>query len=75
MNEITKPISVERVEFINSISKIINESNLPAYVIEPILTAALRDVRALERKQYEIDLESYKKAMGIRKDSDMEQED
>lgn len=60
---IQKPISVLRVDFINNLINLINTSELPAYILEPILKDALEDVRILMRKQYKEDHEAYHHAL------------
>lgn len=56
---ISKPISVLRVEFIKDIMNLINSSSLPAYVIEPILKDIHNDIVIVCKKQYELDLKEY----------------
>lgn len=57
-----KPMSVARHEFIESLTKLINESGLPPFVIEPILGDFHSDIRLLAQQQYELDLENYNKS-------------
>lgn len=59
MNEIPKPITVARAEFISSMTSLINNSGLPPFIIEPILKDMLYDVRIMAQKQLEQDTASY----------------
>lgn len=59
IKKIFKPISVVRVEFINRLTALINESGLPPFIIEPILKDMLYDVRAAAQKQLEQDTAHY----------------
>lgn len=63
-----KPISVARVEFINSITRLISESGLQPYVLEPILRDVANDIKILTQKQYQEDLKKYQDSQGISKD-------
>lgn len=60
---IQKPISVMRVEFISDLVNLINNAELPSYVIEPILKNALDDVRVLMNKQYNQENAEYQHAL------------
>lgn len=56
---IEKPITVIRQEFIDVISNNINNCNLPLFVIEPILRDIYLEVKSLSQKQYEIEKAEY----------------
>ena len=56
---IQKPESILRVEFINNLINLISTSNLPPYVIEPVLKDAIIDVQTLIQKQFEKENERY----------------
>lgn len=51
MEEVRKPVTIERVEFISSLLDLINNSRLPAFVIETILRDAYNDVHTLAQRQ------------------------
>ncbi len=59
-----KPITVARQEFMDALVALINNSNLPAFVITPILQTVTQRVAELEREQYEADFAEYEKAKG-----------
>ena len=59
MNEIMKPMSVIRQEFAEKIVNDINNSQLPLFVIEPILQNALEAVKDAAQKQYEAEKAQY----------------
>ena len=48
-----KPIMLVREEFVQNISNVINQSGLPAFVIEPILKDILVDITQIARRDYE----------------------
>lgn len=54
-----KPITIKREEFKECIAGIINDSGLPAFIIEPILQEFLVEVKNAERIQYQHDLKQY----------------
>lgn len=57
--QIMKPMSVARAEFINSLTDLINNSMLPPFVIEPILKDMYNDIHMVAQRQYEIDNKKY----------------
>lgn len=67
---VMKPISVVRSEFIQSLTKLINESTLPLFVIESILKDMHSDVRSLSQRQLEIDLKNYREALSQAEDEE-----
>lgn len=58
-----KPSSVARVEFIDNIADVINNSELPAFVMEPILRDMYFEVQNAAKQQYESDKAQYDKAV------------
>lgn len=54
-----KPATLLHREFKDNLVKIINESNLPAFVLVPLLEQALAEVKDIEQKQYEADKAAY----------------
>lgn len=56
-----KPVTVVREELRQKITSVVNEANLPAFVVADIFDGFLRELRALERQQYQNDLENYQK--------------
>ena len=57
--QIVKPLSVARAEFINSLTDLINNSMLPPFVIEPILKDMYNDIHMVSQRQYEDDVKRY----------------
>lgn len=57
-----KPVTIIREELRQKITSAVNESNLPAFVVADMFEGFLRELRALERQQYQNDLENYQKA-------------
>lgn len=63
MNNIGKPVSMIRMEFITALTELINNSNLPLFIIEPILKDMYNDVRIASQKQTEEEIRQYQKAI------------
>ena len=61
--QIMKPMSVARAEFINSLTDLINNSMLPPFIIEPILKDMYNDIHMVAQRQYEIDNKNYMKLL------------
>ena len=61
--QIMKPMSVARAEFINSLTDLINNSMLPPFVIEPILKDMYNDIHMISQRQYEVDKNNYEKLL------------
>jgi hypothetical protein len=60
MNDnLNKPITIVRAEFISNLTNLINNSNLPLFVVEPILKDMYLEVKSVMQKQYEYDLANY----------------
>lgn len=57
--QIIKPMSVARAEFINSLTDLINNSMLPPFIIEPILKDMYNDIHMVAQRQYEADVKRY----------------
>ena len=58
-----KPITVAREEVKEKIADVINNSGLPAFIIEPILSDFLIEVRNVAKQQYEYDKHQYELAL------------
>lgn len=56
-----KPLILLRQECYDSIANIINNSGLPAFIIEPILNEFLNDTRVAMKNEYEMSLQWYNK--------------
>ena len=54
-----KPITIVREEVKEQIANVINNSGLPAFVIEPILQEFLMEVKSVVIRQYEHDKQQY----------------
>ena len=70
MNEITKPLSLVRHEFVEQLVNDINNCNLPLFVVEPILQDMLNMVRTAAQKQYEQDKIQYEELLKQQKEND-----
>lgn len=58
-NEILKPMSVARAEFISSLTDLINTCMLPPFVIEPVLKDMYNEVHSMSKQQLELDTKRY----------------
>jgi len=58
-----KPISVKYEEFKQGLLSLINNSGLPAFMIEPILQNYLAETQMLAKRQYELDKSEYEKSL------------
>ena len=58
-NEVLKPLSIARAEFISSLTDLINNCKLPSFVIEAVLKDMYNDVRILSQRQLEMDMKKY----------------
>ena len=73
-NNITKPMTVAKQEFINNITENINNCGLPMFVIEFILKDLLNAVSALANSQYENDMKQYVMQLQQREQQEQQQE-
>ena len=62
-NNIKKPITMVIAEFKSALSEMINSSELPAFVLEPIFKEMLSQIRIAEQKQLENDIKLYNEAI------------
>lgn len=58
-NNIMKPITLIRQEFVDTLVEEINNCQLPMFVIEPILQNLLNQVKVAAQEQYEADKIQY----------------
>lgn len=58
-----KPMSLKINEFCEQLAALLNEAELPFYIIEPYVNNALEEVHAAAAKQRKIELEAYMKEM------------
>ena len=58
-DNLNKPITIVRAEFVSNLTKLINESSLPPFIIEPILKDMYVEIRDIAEKQYELDRAKY----------------
>ena len=62
-NNMQKPLSVARYEFIQQLTNLINGANIPFFVIEAVLKDMYIDVKSLAQKQLESDIGRYRAAL------------
>lgn len=61
--QIIKPMSVARYEFINNLKELINSCMLPPFVIEEVLKDTCSKISVVSAQQLNDDLKSYKTAI------------
>lgn len=57
--EILKPVTILREEFITNLTNMINDSELPMFVLEPIFKDMHNKIRIAEQQQLENDKKKY----------------
>lgn len=65
--QIMKPLTVARHEFISALTNLVNESQLPPFVIEAVLKDVYTDIRIIAQQQLENDMEKYKASRDAKK--------
>lgn len=63
MNKMNKPISVVCEEFKQGLAVLINNSGLPAFIVEPVLRNCLNEVKIIADNQFRLDKSAYEKGM------------
>lgn len=63
-----KPLSITYEEFKKNMLDVINNSGLPAFIIESVLHNYLIEIKAVAQKQYQSDKEEYEKYLISKKD-------
>lgn len=66
-----KPLTVVYEDLKNGLADLINNSGLPAFMIEPILQNFLNETRVSIKRQYQLDKTDYEKAL---KDKNIEKQ-
>ena len=58
-NNIVKPLTLLREDFVQNLAKLCNNSGLPFFVIESVLDSFIKEVHTASKKQYESDKTKY----------------
>jgi hypothetical protein len=58
-----KPMTIMHEDFKQELANLINNSGLPAFVIEPILRDYLNEIRLVAQKQYLADKSDYEESL------------
>lgn len=64
-----KPIILIKEETKQKLLDVINQSGLPAFIIEPILSDFLNEIRVVARREYETEKANYEKSLKEKVDS------
>ncbi|MCI8670959.1 MAG: hypothetical protein HFI36_02840 [Bacilli bacterium] len=56
-----KPLQMRLLEFDESLIKLINESEIPAFILKISIEKILKQLEIIERKQLEISIKEYEK--------------
>ena len=59
------PSNILCEDFKRDLTNIINNSSLPAFVIELVLQNYLNEVKLMAQKQYQIDIINYRKSLEV----------
>lgn len=62
-----KPSTIIYEEFKQNLASLINNSGLPAFIIEPVLQSYLNETRAIMQRQYQADKAEYEKSLAEEK--------
>lgn len=60
---IQKPVSIIRMELQQALIDVINNADLPAFVVEPILRDLYYEAKASTQRQYENDVKAYEQLL------------
>ena len=74
VKEIQKPITVRREELKRNLIKMINDSGLYAFIVEPILVELVEQAKVAMTAEYQDELNQYNKLVADNKDSEMKQD-
>ena len=58
-----KPFSVAHADFKQELASLINRSGLPLFVVEYVLQDYLSEVKAVSKRQYQLEKAEYEKAL------------
>lgn len=61
--EVKKPITVKYEDFKRELTDLINNSGLPAFIVEPVIQSCLMEVKDVVKKQYEYDKQQYESSL------------
>lgn len=64
-----KPITLVHEEFVSDLTNIINNSKLPAFIIEPILKDLYLEIKAMAQRQLSRDKEIYNQSLQSHEES------
>lgn len=70
-----KPFSIRCEEFKQRLAYLINNSNLPVYVVELVLQNYLSEINNITKEQYNVDKELYEKSLREVNDGDKNEYD
>ena len=71
MNQIMKPLTVARHEFVSALTNLVNERQLPPFVIEAVLKDVYTDIRIIAQRQLESDLQKYRASQSTSKSGEV----
>jgi hypothetical protein len=67
MKESTKPVLVARQELADGIVELINKSELPLFVVQPLIENLAKSIQNAVQRQYEMEKQEYETSL---KDND-----
>ncbi len=63
-----KPSTIVYEEFKQDLTKLINNSGLPAFIVEFVLQDYLKEVKTVAQRQYQLDKAEYEKSLAEEKE-------
>jgi hypothetical protein len=58
-----KPLTMVHADFKQELADLINRSGLPAFVVEYVLQDYLNEIKALSKRQYQLERAEYEKSL------------
>lgn len=75
MNDnLSKPITIIRAEFISNLVDLINNSMLPPFIMESIFKDVYFEIKNMAQNQYKLDVEKYEQLKRIQQKEESTQE-
>jgi len=65
-----KPLNLKAKEFEEQLVKLINESDIPAFILKPIIEKIYKQLEIVEQKQLEIVTKEYNESLKKESDKD-----
>lgn len=70
MDNIAKPITIAKEDFVNNLIKLVNSSQLPLFIVEYVLKDVLNEVHTIAVRQLQLDKDKYESEIKMRHDKE-----